>query len=155
MRIIHYKTMIDQDSRLNILVKERAVNYPANSISSPGIIYEMMSDIYNMQILAEEYCYLIALDTKNKVLGVSELSHGIVNASMVMPREIFIRALLCGAVQVILVHNHPSGDPTPSLEDLKATKRVKEAGELMGISLIDHIIIGNEKYVSLKEQGIF
>ena len=76
------------------------------------------------------------------------------NASILAPREIFINALKNGAVNIILLHNHPSGDPTPSAEDVSTTQRVKEAGSLIGIKLMDHIIIGDNKYVSLKERGL-
>ena len=76
------------------------------------------------------------------------------NASVVSPREIFIEAVRHHAVSLVLVHNHPSGDPAPSREDLSITRRVKEAGELIGIRLLDHIIIGDNSYISLKERGI-
>ena len=97
---------------------------------------------------------LLMLDTKSKLLGESNISKGTVNASLVSPRELFIEALDCGAVSIILLHNHPSGDPTPSQADILFTKRVKEAGELIGISLLDHIIIGNNCYISFAEQNM-
>ena len=93
-------------------------------------------------------------NTKNKLLGEYLLSKGTVNASLISPREIFIQALHHHAVCLVLVHNHPSGDPTPSREDLNITKRIEDAGSLIGITLLDHIIIGDKKYVSLKEKGI-
>ena len=76
------------------------------------------------------------------------------NASLITPREIFIEALLRQAVAVVAMHNHPSGDPTPSSEDILLTKRIKEAGSIIGVELLDHIIIGNNCYVSLREKGI-
>ena len=76
------------------------------------------------------------------------------NASFASPREIFLEALRHQAVSLILVHNHPSGDPEPSLEDIRLTKRIREAGELLDIRLLDHIIIGDNSYVSLKERGL-
>lgn len=82
------------------------------------------------------------------------LSRGTVNASLVSPREIFVEALKYGAVSIALVHNHPSGDPTPSKEDILITKRIKEVADLVGIPLIDHIIIGDNKYISMKVRGI-
>jgi DNA repair protein RadC len=88
-------------------------------------------------------------------LGDFELSKGTVNASMASPREAYINALKSGAVYIILIHNHPSGDPLPSREDIITTKRMKDAGDLIGISLIDHIIIGDNKYISLKQRGMF
>ena len=84
--------------------------------------------------------------TKGKPLGVFEISHGTINQSICNPRDIFIKALLCGAAGIILAHNHPSGDVAPSKNDMEIYKRVKEAGQLLGIGLLDNIIIGNGYY---------
>jgi DNA repair protein RadC len=113
----------------------------------------MMNNVFDMQNLAEEHLYMIACDSKQKVLGVFEISHGSVNASIVSPREIFIRALLCGAVNIVITHNHPSGNSQPSKEDLQVTKRIAEVGKLMGINLLDHIIIGDNCF-SFNENGL-
>lgn len=101
----------------------------------------------------QEQMLLLMLDTKGQLLGEKTISKGTVNASLVSPREIFLEALSHHAVSIILLHNHPSGDPTPSQEDLFLTERVWEAGELLGIGLLDHLIIGDLKFVSLREQG--
>lgn len=103
----------------------------------------------------KETCWVLLLDTKCTLLKKVHISTGTVNASLVSPREIFKEALGCNAVNLILLHNHPSGDPTPSKEDIALTLRVKECGELMGLPLIDHIIIGDNQYSSLQELGIF
>lgn len=108
----------------------------------------------DMRHLTTEQILLIMIDSKSKILAEKIISSGTVNASILAPREIFINALKNGAVNIILLHNHPSGDPTPSVEDITTTKRVKEAGSLIGIKLMDHIIIGDNKYVSLKERGL-
>ncbi len=108
----------------------------------------------DMRHLTTEQILLVLLDSKSKILGDKIISSGTVNASLLAPRELFIYALKNGAVNIILLHNHPSGDPSPSTEDLSVTKRVKEAGVLIGIKLMDHLIIGDNKYVSLKEQGL-
>lgn len=100
----------------------------------------------------EEYLYLICMNTKNKVIGVFELTHGSVNSSMFSTREVYQKALLANAVSIILMHNHPSGDPTPSRQDIEVTKRASEAGNIIGIELLDHIIVG-DRYCSLKEKG--
>ena len=92
------------------------------------------------------------MNTKNKVIGVFEISHGNVNSSIVGTREIFQKALLANAVSIILMHNHPSGDPSPSREDIEVTRRIVEAGKIIGIQVLDHIIIG-DRYSSLKEKG--
>ena len=92
------------------------------------------------------------LNTKTKLIGETDISKGTVNASLISPRELFIEALNCGAVSIVLLHNHPSGDPTPSESDILLTKRIKDAGDLIGITLLDHIIIGNNCYISFSEQ---
>jgi DNA repair protein RadC len=106
-----------------------------------------------MRHLRVEQTLLLMLDTKCKLIADMVLSIGSVNASITAPREIFLNALRHSAVSIILLHNHPSGDPTPSREDITTTKRIKEAGQLIGILLMDHIIIGDTTYVSLKERG--
>jgi DNA repair protein RadC len=97
---------------------------------------------------------MLILNTKNVLMKDIDISKGTVNASLATPREIFIEALKYRGTSVILLHNHPSGDPTPSNDDCLFTKRVAEAGKMIGISLLDHIIIGDNSYVSLKERGI-
>lgn len=101
-----------------------------------------------------ELMKLLMLNTKSKLIGEANVSLGTVNASLVSPRELFIEALEKNAVSIILLHNHPSGDPTPSRSDLLLTKRVKDAGNLIGIELLDHIIIGNNCYTSFAEQQL-
>ena len=93
------------------------------------------------------------LNTRSKLIGESEISKGTINMSLVSPRELFVEALMKNAVYIILMHNHPSGDPSPSRADILVTRRVKEAGEILGIELLDHIIIGDNCYVSLALEG--
>ncbi len=120
-------------------------------ITSPKSIANIYME--DMRYLDREHFRVVFLDTKNHILSDSILSVGTVNASLVDPREIFMEALRKTAVHMILMHNHPSGDPTPSKEDIEVTKRICEAGELMGIDVIDHIIIGDGQFTSLKELG--
>ena len=94
------------------------------------------------------------LNTRSRFIGESEISKGTVNMSLVSPRELFVEALQKNAVYIILLHNHPSGDPSPSREDILVTKRVQMGGQILGIELLDHIIIGDNCYVSLAEMGI-
>ena len=101
----------------------------------------------------QERMMILMLDTKGGFLGEAVISVGTVNASLVSPREIFLKALAFHAVSVIMLHNHPSGDPSPSAEDIAVTRKVKEAGELLDILLLDHIIIGNNRYFSMKAAG--
>lgn len=96
-----------------------------------------------------EMVFCMMLDTKASLICDECISIGTVNASLLSPREIFTRALECRAASVVLIHNHPSGDPTPSEEDLKITETVKKAGEIIGIRLLDHIIIGQKRYNSI------
>lgn len=100
-----------------------------------------------------ESVILVCLDSKGQLLQEKELSHGSVNMSLISPREIFLEALQCRAVNIILVHNHPSGDPTPSKSDIKLTENVRELGEKMDIVLLDHIIIGDNRYTSFRNMS--
>lgn len=107
-----------------------------------------------MRHMTVEKVMVVFIDSKNKVLNEKILSTGTINATIISPREIFLNALKYNATYIIMLHNHPSGDPSPSKEDINTTKRIKDAGLLIGIKLMDHIIIGDNKYISLKEQGI-
>lgn len=97
---------------------------------------------------------MLMLNTRSRLIGESEISRGTVNMSVISPRELFIEALQKNAVYIILLHNHPSGDPMPSREDILVTQRIREGGSLLGIELLDHIIIGDNCYVSLAEQKL-
>lgn len=121
-------------------------------ISSPKDISALL--INEMNNLNQEVLKLILLNTKNVVIGVKDVFKGGLNSSIVHPREIFREAVQRGSANIIICHNHPSGDPTPSKEDINITLRIKQCGDLMGIKLLDHIIIGNNSYISLKEKGI-
>lgn len=107
-----------------------------------------------MRHMEQEYLKLLILNSKNILIKDINISKGTVNASIATPRELFIEALRYRGTSIVLLHNHPSGDAAPSREDCLFTKRVEEAGKLMGIPLLDHIIIGDMSYVSLKERGI-
>ena len=98
--------------------------------------------------------WLLVFDAKNHLIGIFEISHGSYTQASLNPAQILQRALLCGAVRIVLVHNHPSGDPTPSADDRLITGRIAQAGALVGIDLLDHIIIGNHCYMSFREEGL-
>ena len=153
-RITKYKTKLTADKRV-ALEKEIAVNRPGmvDVIRSPEDANSVATDFIHLHEQTEEYLYMICLNTKNKIIGVFELSHGNVNSSIFSVREMFQKALLANAVNIIVMHNHPSGDPTPSREDILVTERAKEAGRLIGIDILDHIIVGDGRYCSLKERG--
>lgn len=152
MRITKYRTELN-DNLHNVLVKETSCNYSAEKLDNPRVIVDMLNTLYNLNRQAEEHVYMIALNTKCKVLGVFEISHGTVNQAICNPRDIFVKALLCGATNIVIAHNHPSQDVTPSNEDIKIYNRIKEAGNILGIALIDNIIVGNG-YYSFNDNGI-
>lgn len=102
----------------------------------------------------KEHFMIIMLNTKHRVIGKKVISIGHLSGSLVHPREMFKEVIRRSSAAVIVVHNHPSGDPTPSQEDITVTKRLVEAGELLGIQVLDHIIIGDNCYVSFREQGL-
>lgn len=108
----------------------------------------------DMRHMEQEQLYAMFLDTKHGLIKDIMISKGTVNASIASPREIFIEALKHRAVGIILAHNHPSGDPTPSREDFLLTKRVKAAGSLIGVQLLDHVVIGDNSYSSFKKEGM-
>ena len=115
-----------------------------------------VADYYMEQLrhLETEQVLLLLTDNKNNLITEIIISKGTVNTSLISPREIFIEALRYHAVHILLLHNHPSGDPTPSRQDISITKIINDAAKLLNIPLVDHIIIGDNKYISLKEQGL-
>lgn len=155
MRIIQYSTELDNDKK-TILIKEKSQNFPnIKEINSPEKVKSVLNDMFRAELKAEEHMWMFALNNKFHPIGVFEISHGTVNLSLISPREIFIRLCLCGATNFVLAHNHPSGDCFPSKEDFTVTKQMKEAGELMNIKLLDHIIIGKELYSFAAYKNLF
>ncbi|WP_048827955.1 RadC family protein [Bacillus sp. B-jedd] len=106
-----------------------------------------------MRFLSQEHFVCLYLNTKNQVLHKQTIFIGSLNASIVHPREVFKEAFRRSAASIICLHNHPSGDPTPSREDIEVTKRLAECGKIIGIDVLDHLIIGENKFISLKEKG--
>lgn len=121
------------------------------NFNNPSAVAEYYME--QMRHIKKEQLIVAMLDTKCRLINDTVLSIGTVNASLITPREVFLEAFKHNAVSIIILHNHPSGDPTPSSNDLTVTKRIKEAGSILGIQLIDHIIIGDNKYTSLREKG--
>ena len=107
----------------------------------------------DMRFLTQEHFVTLYLNTKNQVMNKKTVFIGSLNASIVHPREVYKEALRRSAASIICIHNHPSGDPSPSREDIEVTKRLNECGRILGIDLLDHLIIGENKFVSLKEKG--
>lgn len=108
----------------------------------------------NMRYLHKEHFRVLMLNVKNEIISSEDVSIGSIASSEAHPREVFSTPIRRGAANIILVHNHPSGNPEPSEADLKLTERLVEAGELLGVGVLDHIIIGDGKYVSLKSEGL-
>lgn len=152
MRVTKYNTVLSED-RLPMLVKENSFNYQVEKkcLTSPNDIYWFMSEKENLDCQDHEITYILCFDTKCKLLGYFKVTEGTVNQSLLSPREVFIKALAVGAVKIILIHNHPSGNATPSNMDDEITKRIKEGGKLIGIALIDHLVFGSKKYFSYLE----
>jgi len=122
-------------------------------VSSPGDVAELVMP--RLRFLKQEHFLVIHLNTKNKILSEETISKGTLDSSLVHPREVFKTAVKNSSAALILVHNHPSGDPQPSNDDLNLTRRLKEAGEIMGIPILDHLIIGDNKFISLREEGLW
>ncbi len=109
---------------------------------------------YEMSALEQEHLRVILLDTRNQVLAIHEVVRGSVNTAQVRMAEVFREAIRRNATAIILVHNHPSGDPTPSADDIALTRQAQQAGSLLDIEVLDHIVIGGNKFVSLKARGL-
>ena len=141
--------------RINIvsikMVKESSFLYQTRQILSPNDAYEMIKE--QLEGLDREQFIIACLNTKNEPTNISVVSVGSLNKAIVHPREVFKTAILSNAASIMAFHNHPSGDTTPSQQDIQLTHRLYEAGELLGIKLLDHLIIGDGTFTSLKEKG--
>lgn len=154
MKVTKYNTELSEGRA--VLVKEDSGYYPnlSKRLDNPQKIADFVGTVFHAGVKTEEYTWLIANNAKLDMIGVFELSHGTFDCSMANAREIFTKLCLLGASSFSLVHNHPSGDTTPSKDDLATTERILEAGKIMGIPLIDHVIVGGESalsYTSLRE----
>jgi DNA repair protein RadC len=107
------------------------------------------------QCADREHAWTVLLNQKNRVIGIEEISRGCLTSALLHPREVFKSALLANAAKLILIHVHPSGDPTPSVDDVAITQRLKDAGTLLGVELLDSIVIGHGKFVSFLDDGYF
>lgn len=125
---------------------------PATAVRSPKDAADLVME--ELRYLQKEHFMVLFLNTKNHVIGRETMSIGSLNASIVHPREVFRSAISRSSASIICLHNHPSGDPTPSPEDIEVTRRLTEAGRIVGIEVLDHIIIADRSYTSLKEQGL-
>ena len=146
-------------TRINVyslrLVKESSVAYNSEKpIVNPATAAEIVNQVFDMENQPNEVFAILCLNTKKKVAGAHIISQGSLSSAIVHPREVFKAAILNNAASIILAHNHPSGDPEPSREDIETTRRLVEAGEILGIRVLDHIIIGEQRYLSMREEGL-
>lgn len=153
MSIKTYRLELDSN-RHPVLINENEVKYSVEPIDEPSKIVELCNKMVRLRYLAEEHLVLIAVDTRGYILGLFKVSQGTVNSSMCNPREIYVRALMVGASAIFLLHNHPSGDCTPSKYDIECAKKLSEVGNIMGIKLNDFIIVGKDSFFSAKSNEI-
>lgn len=141
--------------RVNIVslkvVKEANLLYKGRHIRSPKDSYELIRPF--LEDADREMFVAMALDIKNQPTSIQVCHIGSLNASIVHPREVLKMAILSNAASIIVFHNHPSGSPEPSNEDLEVTKRLKAAGDIVGVELLDHLIIGEDSFLSFREKG--
>ena len=133
------------------VIRETEERYYAND---PDSLYEYLVDICNMNKFPKEHFVEIAISSKGEIIGYSVISIGDISSSIVHPREVFQFAILANAAVIIVAHNHPSGDPAPSQEDIRVTKRLAECGNILGIKLVDHIIVGDNDYYSFMKNRL-
>ncbi len=133
------------------MVKETSLLYKNRSIKSPEDGFHLFKQFLGE--LDREYFVVMCLDVKNQPTHINVCHVGSLNSSIVHPREVMKTAILSNSCSIIVAHNHPSGNPSPSPEDIEVTKRLVEAGDIVGIDVLDHLIIGEDDFVSLKEKG--
>ena len=147
-------TVLDSEStsayELATMCRRRR-NKPPPRIHSPSDAYRLLRPLFREA--DREHFYVVLLSTKNHVLAIELVSVGSLSASVVHPREVFKRAVVRSAAAILLAHNHPSGDTTPSVEDVELTRRLVSVGELLGIRVLDHLVVGDSSYASLSELG--
>ncbi len=148
IRALRLKASFEAGKRSIIAERERSVK----EVKCPGDVASLM--IPEMNSLDREHFKAILLNTKNRVIKIVTIAIGSLNAALVHPREIFKAAVVASAASFIIVHNHPTGNPEPSREDSELTVRFARCGDLMGIDLVDHIIIGGNRFVSMRERGL-
>jgi DNA repair protein RadC len=133
------------------LVQEGSAPFTFQQLRGSYDVYAAFRDV--CAAADREYFWTVLLDTKHKIIGTEEVARGSLSSTIVHPREVYKAALLANAAAIMLVHNHPSGDPTPSAEDIEITRRLRQVGELIGIRVLDHVIIGRGRYLSFVDDG--
>lgn len=144
LRELKIRYTVKTDAVGDPIVVGRTVSTPADSAA---VFTTMLQDE------ASEVFAILCLSTKHRVLAYHEVSRGCLDSTLVHPREVFKAAILANAAAIVLAHNHPSGDPAPSPDDTALTRRLVEAGRLIGVDVLDHVVIGDGRYVSFRERG--
>lgn len=134
------------------MVREASLAAYARTIGTPADAADLVRPI--LEGADREHFLAVCLDTKNRVNAIHTVSVGTLNSSPVHPREVFKAAILSNSAAVILAHNHPSGDPQPSRDDVEITRRLAECGKILGIQVLDHVVLGDGCYVSFRERGL-
>lgn len=135
------------------LVRE-SVTCESDSVSTPEDAARIVRDLFDFDHLDREQFVALAMNTKNRIVGAWVVSVGSLNASIVHPRELFKPAVMLSAASMVIAHNHPSGDPTPSGADIQLTRRLVKGGDVLGIEVLDHVVVGNESIASLRDLGL-
>lgn len=148
-----YSVMLNENRVPYLRLDSSAEYSEKNELNSPRLIVGMANTVFELEDCAEEHLITVALDAKCHVLGIFQTTHGGISTAEASPRSILQRALLCEAATFVVCHNHPSGDCSPSKEDLNAAENIAAAGEILGIPMSDFIILGKERYYSFKEKG--
>ena len=153
MTIYEYNARLDKE-RLPILAEGKKYNIDGRkNITTPEDIAHIAGDVIGLRDAAEEYAWCIAMNTKNKIIGLFEVGHGTINSCLFDVRGVMQKALMLGAAAIAITHNHPSEDPTPSREDIAVTNRVNQAAEIIGITFVDHVIVAGNSHCSLRDYG--
>lgn len=149
-----YDLRRDSDGRVHLVnVGKTGKDSKLVRVTDPRMLYDVCCLDFEMNRLAEEVLYMFAASPANVITGAFMVSKGTVRTTFVDSRELFVRALLLGASGIFLAHNHPSGNPKPSAEDVGITEKIKQAGELLSVELLDHIIVGECSYYSFRESA--
>ena len=148
VKSLQIKAVLELSKRISASL----INNKKVTIKSPAEVSMLLME--EMRHLKKEVFKVILLNTKNHIIKYLNVSVGSLNSSIVHPREVFSEAVKAGCSGMLLVHNHPSGDPEPSREDVETTQRLVNAGSILGIKVLDHVIIGDGRYISLREQGL-
>ena len=154
MDIKTYDLIIDTKTKHTALQVKDSFAYAVDNFTEPKAIYDLMTDGFHMDEKADEYVYMGAFNNRKKLLGMFDVSHGLCDASLSDARGVYMRALQIGASNIVVIHNHPSGIPLPSRDDFNVFRRIRDAGELLGIPLVDFIVIGCGDFVSFKEKDL-